>query len=112
MAETYKSLQGKRIIVTRAVEQSESLLQALSENGAIPVLLPMVSFSPPDDPAPLDEALGHLRQFDWLFLTSQNALRALEGRCAILNISLCIIVWYFPINKTLLLFMQLQHIGI
>ncbi len=88
MAEAYKSLQGKRIIVTRAVEQSESLLHALSENGAIPVLLPMVSFSPPDDPAPLDEALGHLRQFDWLFLTSQNALRALESRCILLKLSL------------------------
>jgi uroporphyrinogen-III synthase len=88
VAETYKTLGGKRIVVTRAAEQSESLLLALREHGAIPVLLPMVSFAPPDDPAPLDSALHGLQHFDWLFLTSQNALRALEKRCVELELSL------------------------
>jgi uroporphyrinogen-III synthase len=88
VGETYKVLQGKRVIVTRAAEQSEALVQALRGAGAIPVLLPMVTFALPEDPAPLDESIRRLPQFDWLFLTSQNALRALENRCAFLGLSL------------------------
>lgn len=83
-----KGLAGKRVVVTRAAEQSESLLTALRENGAEPVSLPMVTFAPPDDYAPLDLAIRKLRQFDWLFFTSQNALRALEKRALRLKLPL------------------------
>jgi uroporphyrinogen III methyltransferase/synthase len=86
VSETYNTLKGKRIIVTRAIEQSESLLLALRHNGAIPVLLPMVSFAPPDDAAGLDQALNELSHFDWVFLTSQNVLPALEKRCELLKL--------------------------
>jgi uroporphyrinogen III methyltransferase/synthase len=86
--EIYNSLKGKRIIVTRSVEQSKPLMRALSEHGAVPVLLPMVSFAPPDDFAHLDRVLHEIHSFDWIFLTSQNALRALELRCATLGLSL------------------------
>lgn len=88
MGETFNILRGKRIIVTRAVEQSESLLNALRESAAIPVLLPMVSFAPPDDPSLMDEALKNLKNFDWVFLTSQNTLRAIQDRCALLSLPL------------------------
>ena len=88
MAETFNILRGKRVIVTRAVEQSESLLSALRESAAIPVLLPMVSFAPPDDPSTLDEALRNLKNFDWIFLTSQNALRAMQDRSKLLPLPL------------------------
>jgi uroporphyrinogen-III synthase len=88
VAETFNILRGKRIIVTRAVEQSESLLSALRESSAIPVLLPMVSFAPPGDPSPLDDALKNLKNFDWVFLTSQNALRAMLDRSALLSLPL------------------------
>jgi uroporphyrinogen-III synthase len=81
-------LRGKRIVITRAAEQSKSLCKVLQERGATPVLLPVVSFVPPEDFAPLDAALRHLRQFDWLFLTSQNALRAITERCRFLQVSL------------------------
>jgi uroporphyrinogen-III synthase len=83
-----KLLQGKRVVVTRALEQSEALVQALREAGALPVLLPMVNFAPPDDFALLDEALHHACDFDWLLLTSQNALRALQERCVVLKLPL------------------------
>lgn len=88
MGETIKRLQGKRVVVTRAVEQSASLVAALRGSGAVPVLLPMVSFAPPDDPGPLDEVLKNLGQFDWLFLTSQNALRAMQDGCSLLGLQL------------------------
>jgi uroporphyrinogen-III synthase len=83
-----KPLQGKRVVVTRTLRQSEALVQALREAGAGPVVLPMVNFAPPDDFAPLDEALQHARDFDWLLLTSQNALRALQERCVVLKLPL------------------------
>jgi uroporphyrinogen III methyltransferase/synthase len=81
-------LAGKRIVVTRALEQSESLCQELETLSATPILFPLISFAPPDDFAPLDSALRDLSQFDWLFLTSQNVLRALLERSASLGLSL------------------------
>jgi uroporphyrinogen-III synthase len=83
-----KPLQGKRVVVTRALAQSGALVKALREQGATPVVLPMVAFGPPDDPAALDEVLRGSMHFDWLLLTSQNALRALQERCEKLGIDL------------------------
>jgi uroporphyrinogen-III synthase len=82
------TLAGKRVVVTRAAEQCGSLCSDLQAHGATPILLPLISFAPPEDFAPLDAALDDFSQFDWLFLTSQNVLRSLLERCASLKISL------------------------
>ena len=82
------ALQGKRVVVTRAAEQSAQLVEELKARGAVPVMLPMVAFAPPDNFQPLDEAIRGLRGFAWVLLTSQNALRALRERCAALNLDL------------------------
>jgi uroporphyrinogen-III synthase len=58
------------------------LIRELHERGAQPVLLPLVAFEPPDDLSALDRAIADARKYDWLILTSQNAVRALEERCA------------------------------
>jgi len=84
----HKPLAGKRVVVTRAVEQSQSLVEALRIAGAEPVLLPLLVFAPPDDSAQLDACLKNGAQFDWVFFTSQNALRAVQQRCAILELPL------------------------
>src|ERR1700682_2602717 len=73
-------LAGRNILITRASEQTESLVRELEARGAKPVLQPMISFHPPTDFAPLDQALRDLRTFDWLLLTSANAVRALVDR--------------------------------
>jgi uroporphyrinogen-III synthase len=78
------ALRGRRVVVTRALEQSEALADALREAGAVAVLLPMVKFAPPDDFAGFDDALRHAEGFDWVLLTSQNAARAVQERCAVL----------------------------
>lgn len=78
-------------MVTRALEQSEAPVQALREAGAEAVVLPMVKFAPPDDFAPLDRALKDADDFDWLLLTSQNAVRALQERCIALNLGIAAI---------------------
>lgn len=81
-------LKGKRVVVTRAVEQSELLVQALREAGAVPVVLPMVAFGTPDDVVAVDEGIREVARYDWMLLTSQNALRALQERCDVLGIGL------------------------
>jgi uroporphyrinogen-III synthase len=88
VGETARSLAGKRVVVTRAAEQSEALVKALEEQGAEAVVVPMVAFAPPDDSGPLDGAIQEIGRYDWLFLTSQNALRALQERGESLEIRL------------------------
>jgi uroporphyrinogen III methyltransferase/synthase len=82
------ALEGKRIVVTRAMEQSQSLVQALQQRGAVPIVLPMVAFGLPEDSSRLDAAIRGLADYDWLFLTSQNALRAIQERCQLLRLTL------------------------
>jgi uroporphyrinogen III methyltransferase/synthase len=73
-------LAGKRVVITRAAVQSEELARELRERGAIPAVLPLVSFAEPKDIAPLDVALGQIEQFDWLILTSGQVVRAMMQR--------------------------------
>jgi len=82
------ALKGKRVVVTRAEEQSRPLVRALREKGAVAVMLPMVAFGPPEDTSRLDEVIRHLALYDWIILTSQNAIRAIEERCQLLRINL------------------------
>jgi uroporphyrinogen III methyltransferase/synthase len=73
-------LAGKRIVITRSAAQSEVLAREFLARGAIPVMLPLVSFADPEDFAPLDEAIKGIDQFDWMILTSAQAVRALVKR--------------------------------
>jgi uroporphyrinogen-III synthase len=68
-------LAGKRIVVTRAPEQAGELIDVLESLGAQVLVMPTVSFAPPENPAELDAALEHLADFDWVLFTSQNAVR-------------------------------------
>src|SRR2546426_11897275 len=74
---TGSRLAGKRVVVTRTLEQSELLSRELEARGATVRLVPLIRFAPPEDPAPFDAALRALGKFDWLFLTSQNVVRAI-----------------------------------
>lgn len=74
------SLAGKRIVITRSAAQSEVLAEELCKRGALPVVLPLVTFAEPEDFAPLDHAIAQLRHFDWLILTSAQTVRALVQR--------------------------------
>jgi uroporphyrinogen-III synthase len=76
-----KPLDGKCIVVTRAVEQSRDLKERLEKLGAKVLLLPAVSFSEPADTTELDRAIRSLETYDWLLFTSANAVRFFAGRC-------------------------------
>jgi uroporphyrinogen-III synthase len=73
-------LAGKRIVITRAALQSSELFEKLSESGAIPILLPLVTFAAPENYAPLDSALFQWSRFDWVMFTSAFAVQAVMGR--------------------------------
>ena len=76
------SLQGKIILNTRASHQAPPLNMLLRSMGAIPIDYPCITIVPPTDTDQLDEALYQLLdgQFDWLVLTSVNAVLALAER--------------------------------
>ncbi len=82
------SLAGKRIVITRAAAQSEALARELSERGAVPVVLPLVSFAEPEDFAPFDQAVAQIDQFDWRILTSAQTVRAVMQRTTDLQLPL------------------------
>ena len=74
------SLAGKRIVITRAMTDSEELARELADRGAIPLVFPLISFSAPEDFGPLDEAIDQIAQYDWIILTSARAVSALAQR--------------------------------
>jgi hypothetical protein len=71
-------LAGRRIVVTRAQKQTESLSTLLREFGAELIEVPLIEIHPPDSYDALDAALQNIIQYDWLILTS--APKACKGR--------------------------------
>jgi uroporphyrinogen-III synthase len=74
------ALAGKRVVITRDASQSSGLFEKLTKRGAVPILLPLVSFAVPEDYAPLDAALLEWEEFDWVLFTSANAVHAVVTR--------------------------------
>jgi uroporphyrinogen-III synthase len=79
------ALFGHRIVITRAVEQTSDLVTKLERRGAIPISLPLVAFSTPENFAPLDAALRRWQEFDWVLFTSANAVQSIAQRAATTN---------------------------
>ena len=67
------TLSGKRILVTRSVEQAGDLAVLIRRAGGIPVLFPTIRLTHPGDCGPLDREIGRLSSFDWILFTSANA---------------------------------------
>jgi uroporphyrinogen-III synthase/uroporphyrinogen III methyltransferase/synthase len=74
--------------VTRAAHQAGKLSEGLRELGAEPVEVPVLEIRPPASFEALDAALRKLDSYDWLIMTSANAVRALEERAIALKITL------------------------
>ena len=69
-----KPLFGKTVVVTRTREQASELVAQLSALGAECLECPTIRVVPPQDWAPLDEAIDRLDIYDWLVLTSVNGV--------------------------------------
>ena len=79
---TSKPLANKRILVTRAAHQAGKLSDGIRAVGAEPVEVPVLEIQPPASFDPLDSALRNLSTYDWLILTSGNAVHAIVERAA------------------------------
>lgn len=71
-----------RVLVTRAGDQAADLMAALHEIGVEPVVVPTIEIVSPSSFAELDQAIAELDQFDYLILTSVNAVNAFFDRLA------------------------------
>ena len=60
----------------RAARQAGSLATLLRDEGAQPLLAPTIRIAPPADAGPLRDAVTHLDCYDWVLLTSGNAVDA------------------------------------
>ena len=68
---------GKRVLVTRAVQQASALGDALAARGLTVVGVPTIAIEPPtDDYDVLHRELERLDTFDWLIFTSANGVEA------------------------------------
>jgi uroporphyrinogen-III synthase len=75
-----RPLAGLSIVVTRADHQAQELAEPLRTLGAHVILLPMIGIAPPSDAAPLTRAIESIAEYDWIFFTSINAVRAVAPR--------------------------------
>lgn len=77
-----RPLAGRRIVITRAQDQSEELAKHLRSLGAEPIICPAIQIDPPDSFDRLDAAIDRLAEFDWIVFTSGNGVTALLDRMA------------------------------
>src|SRR5262249_42197732 len=75
-----RPLFGRRIVVTRSREQAGELVEMLEERGADAIQTPTIRIAPPEDYDPLDRACADAAGYDWIVLTSANAVDAFFGR--------------------------------
>lgn len=79
-------LAGRTVLVTRARHQAGKLADELRAQGAAVVEVPAIEIVPPESYELLDRALKNLSQYQWLIVTSANAVEALSGRMEALGI--------------------------
>src|SRR5687767_519933 len=68
-------LAGRRIVVTRAREQSPELSGKLAALGAEVIELPLITISKEIDKETLHDVLSELGSYDWIVFTSANGVR-------------------------------------
>jgi uroporphyrinogen-III synthase len=86
VSESSLPLAGRTILVTRARHQAGRLAESLRVLGAEVVEIPAIAIVPPDSYEELDRALTNLSQYQWLIVTSANAVVALQARLAVVDI--------------------------
>lgn len=74
-----KPLAGWRVLVPRGGPWGDGVAATLRQQGAVPVIAPLINFAPTNDQATLDQALADLAAgaFDWLTVTSATTVDVL-----------------------------------
>ena len=79
-------LRGKTILITRAAAQSEELRAGLEAAGARVIECPAIEIVPPEDWTEVDRAALALHTYNWLVLTSVNAVTHFMDRLRVLGV--------------------------
>ena len=79
---------GRRIVLTRPIDDSDRSATDLERLGAEVLVAPTVLIRPLDDFRELDGAIDRLREFDWLAFTSGNGVRHFLDRLGTLGLDL------------------------
>jgi uroporphyrinogen III methyltransferase/synthase len=80
-------LRGKTILITRAATQSEELRTGLEAMGARVIECPAIEIIPVEDWTAVDRAASQLGTYDWLILTSTNAVTHFMERLRTLGVT-------------------------
>ena len=74
ISSSQKPLAGKRIVVTRARKQAETVARAIEELGGDVINFPTIEIRPLESFAAFDAALDKLSLYDWVIFTSVNSV--------------------------------------
>ena len=77
---TNRPLFGQTVLVTRTRQQASDLRIGLERLGAQVIEAPTLELVPPESWEPIDETLKRVADYDWLLLTSANAVNVLADR--------------------------------
>jgi uroporphyrinogen III methyltransferase/synthase len=77
-----RPLFGKRVLVTRTMQQAGALSTLLSREGAHPLEAPTIEVQPLDTHQALDRELDSLAEYGWVVFGSANAAETVFGRLA------------------------------
>jgi uroporphyrinogen-III synthase len=75
-----RPLDGRRVAITRPDHSAASWVDALEGVGAQVMVCPAILIAPPTAWQPFDDALRDVHRYDWIAITSANAVRALAER--------------------------------
>lgn len=73
-------LAGQTILITRAATQASEFAQMLQAQGARVLEMPTLEIVPPSSWQEMDQAIDQLEDFQWLILTSANAVEYFSQR--------------------------------
>jgi uroporphyrinogen III methyltransferase/synthase len=74
ISSSQKPLAGKRIVITRARKQAETVARSIEELGGEVIDFPTIEICPPESFAEFDAALDKLSLYDWVIFTSVNSV--------------------------------------
>lgn len=82
------TLRGKRILITRQLEQSTEFVSEIEKHGGRAVVFPMIKITDPDSWDPCDRVLQNLHAYTALLFTSMNAVAKFFQRCTMKGVDI------------------------
>jgi uroporphyrinogen III methyltransferase/synthase len=76
----HRPLAGQTILVTRPLDQAESMAGPLRELGAHVLLQPAIEIGPPEDWTAVDSVIDRIRTWHYLIFCSRNGVHHFLGR--------------------------------